>query len=244
MCKILIFGGTAEGRELAQFCSDNEISAFVSVATDYGAELIDGLPFIRILKGRKDGGEIEKFIKENFIELVIDATHPYAVETTKNIKTACENTGVKLYRVLRKETKSDGLYFDSISDVIDYLNKNNGNVLITTGSKEIASYTKVNDFKKRCAVRILPIENAVENCITIGFDKNKIIAEKGPFTVEQNINHIKLFNAKYFVTKDSGERGGFGEKLTAVKECKITLLIIKRPKEDGISLEEAKELLK
>ena len=244
MCKILIFGGTAEGRELAQFCSKNKIPVFVSVATDYGAELIDGLPFVSVLNGRKDSVQIEDFIKEKSIELVIDATHPYATETTKNIKTACENTVVKLYRILRNETKSDGLYFDSIDGVVGYLNENNGNVLITTGSKDIKLYKKINDFENRCAVRILPMENAVENCVSLGFKIENIIAEKGPFTLRQNVNHIKRFNAEFLVTKDSGERGGFGEKIKAAKECGVTALIVKRPREDGISLEEAKELLK
>ena len=244
MCKILIFGGTAEGRELAQFCNENKIPAYVSVATDYGAKLIERLTFIRVLNGRKDSGEIEKFIKEQKIELVIDATHPYAVETTKNIKSACDNTKTRLLRVLRNETISEGEYFDNIDSVVDYLNENDGNVLITTGSKEIELYTRVNNFKNRCAIRILPMEKAVENCVLTGFEKEKIITEKGPFTTEQNIDHIKRFNAKFLVTKDSGERGGFGEKTDAAKACRVTALIIKRPKEDGISLEEVKEFLR
>lgn len=241
MCKILIFGGTSEGRELAQFCSENNIKAYVSVATDYGAELIEDLKNITVLNGRKDEKQIEAFITENKIETVIDATHPYATETTNNIKTACNNTDTRLLRILRNEEKTDGEYFDSINDVIDYLNERDGNVLITTGSKEIGLYKRIKNYSERCAVRILPMENAVENCKELGFIN--IIAQKGPFSKEENIGHIKQFNAKFIVTKDSGDRGGFSEKITACDECGVIPLIIKRPAEEGISLEEAKELL-
>ena len=78
MCKILIFGGTTEGRELADFCGKNKIGAYISVTTDYGAQLIPKSEHITVLTGKTDGGQILDFIKNNGIKLVVDATHPYA----------------------------------------------------------------------------------------------------------------------------------------------------------------------
>ena len=40
MCKIWIFGGTTEGRLLAEYCSREKIEAWVSVASEYGEELL------------------------------------------------------------------------------------------------------------------------------------------------------------------------------------------------------------
>lgn len=54
MCRLLIFGGTSEGRELAEFCADNKIDAYISVTTDYGAELLPESDNIKILTGRLD----------------------------------------------------------------------------------------------------------------------------------------------------------------------------------------------
>ena len=54
---VLIFGGTTEGRELAQILSEKNIPATVSVATPLGAEELAGLSGITVLVGRKDTEE-------------------------------------------------------------------------------------------------------------------------------------------------------------------------------------------
>ena len=73
---ILIFAGTTEGRILAGYASAHSVRCFVSVATDYGKSLIGHLENITLLTGRMDEEEMERFIEENDIRLVIDATHP------------------------------------------------------------------------------------------------------------------------------------------------------------------------
>jgi len=82
MSDILIFGGTTEGRELAQYCADIGIYADISVATDYGASLLPDSEFIRIMSGRRDRCEMKELL-ENGYHTVIDATHPFAEEVTK-----------------------------------------------------------------------------------------------------------------------------------------------------------------
>ena len=87
MCRLLIFGGTTEGRLLAEHCSKSGISADVSVATEYGAELLP--EDVNVLCGRLETEEMTALILKNGYIMVVDATHPYAVEATKNIKAAC-----------------------------------------------------------------------------------------------------------------------------------------------------------
>ena len=86
MRRVLIFGGTTEGRELAEFCAENGVSACVSVATAYGASLLRG---VGVFIGRLTRAEMLKLIDENGFELVVDATHPFASEATANIRAAC-----------------------------------------------------------------------------------------------------------------------------------------------------------
>lgn len=193
MCKILIFGGTTEGRELADFCEKNKIGAYVSVTTDYGAQLISKSDCITVLTGKMNDAQILDFIKNNGIKLVVDATHPYAEEVTRNIQYACNASDTNRIRVIRKRTAvvRDGRYFDNINLLINYLNDRSGNIFITTGSKELRHFCDINNFRERCTVRILPIEKIIDECVSLGFDRSRIISEQGPFTESQNIEHIK-----------------------------------------------------
>lgn len=246
MCRILIFGGTTEGRKLAEFCSETRIHAYISVATKYGGELLGQSEFLHILTGRRDAVEIARIITEHGIHFVLDATHPYAVEVGKNIAAACDTCRVKKVRILRESSDFEeyGQYFDTISSLVAYLNGfQNGTILITTGSKDLKQFCSITNYAERCIVRVLPAEGIVERCVALGFAKENIIAEKGPFSQAQNSEHLRKFGAKYLVTKQSGRTGGFDEKVSAAKQCGAELLVIKRPQESGISLEEAKKML-
>lgn len=243
MCEIFIFGGTTEGRVIAEWCVNHHVKAFVSVATDYGSKLLPGSKYLEILENRLDSEQMMRIFREKEISIVIDATHPYAVEVSRNISTACSECGVKKFRIIRNnnENLEGAICFDDISDIISYLNQNSGNVLITTGSKEISRFCEVNNYQERCIVRILDVPSIVEQCSEMGF--SKIIAERGPFSLEKNSQHIIDFSADFVVTKDSGETGGFHEKLTAAKLCGAIPLIIKRPVEEGIMLDKMLEIL-
>lgn len=242
MCKILLFGGTTEGREMADFFVKNKISATVCVTTEYGAELIEKS---EVMVGKLDFDEIKNLLKKNDFLMVIDATHPYAMLATQNIKSACEAENVRYFRILRDEEQmTDSLYFDTIQQVVDYLNCHSGNALITTGSKELSAFCSVINFSKRITARVLFTDNVIEKCLKLGFTQGKIIAEKGPFTLEQNLEHLKKSNAKFLVTKESGSIGGFDEKVRAARMFGAELLIIKRPKESGFSLSEIQSIIK
>ena len=245
MCRLLIFAGTSEGRLLAQFCAENRIRAYVSVTTGYGAELLGRSEFLRVLTGKMDFAAICGFIRSHRIGTVIDATHPYAEEATKNIKNACDSLSAEYIRVIRPEEKAveNARYFDNISDMAEYLNTTAGNILLTTGSKNLKEFCGIKNYGNRCVARVLPLPDAIEKCIETGFEKSSIIAEKGPFSVERNELHIKKYGIKYLVTKDSGSTGGFPEKAEAAQKNNAELLILRRPRENGISLEDAEKLL-
>ena len=66
----------------------------------------------------------------------------------------------------------------------------------------------------------------------------------GPFLKELNLALLRQFHISYLVTKESGREGGFDEKLAAAKEAGCLLIVIERPKEEGMSLAEILEFLK
>ncbi len=203
MDRLMIFGGTTEGRLITRFCDDNNISALVCVATEYGGELLSQSDNITIHTGRLNADDITLKLASERFSAVIDATHPYAKEVSVNIKLACDNTNTCYIRLKREETLFDcdtPYMFDNIDKVISYLNSNSKKALITTGSKDIESYTHVNSFANRLVLRILPSAEMIDKCLSLGFDKENIITEKGPFTIEENIAHIKKYNVTSLIT--------------------------------------------
>ena len=170
MNSILLFAGTTEGRRIAEALADQPVTLTVSVATEYGETLIAPAGNVRVLFGRKNADEIEALISETQASLLIDATHPYAVEVTKTLKAVCASTGTEYVRVLRGASDADGCVFvDDTEAAVRYLNGAEGNVLLTVGSKELARYTAVRDYKTRLFARILPVKESADAAFSLGF---------------------------------------------------------------------------
>lgn len=243
MCRLCIFGGTTEGRELAEFCVKNKINAHVCVTSEYGFELLPRSEFLHISTARLDVFQMKELFEKNKISLVIDAAHPYAEEVRKNIFDACKACNIRRLRTVRKRDGfiKEGTYFENIRGVIDFLNENDGNIFVTVGSKNIADFLDVKNFSERCTVRILDVPEIEKKCAEMGF--KKIISGRGPYSVQNNIEHLRYAVAEFLVTKESGAEGGFSDKIEAARVCGVTPLIVKRPEEDGLSVEKIKEIL-
>ena len=277
MCKIWIFGGTTEGRLLAEYCSREKIEAWVSVASEYGEELLQeelmesgnaGNPdlnhntclakknlktvqassVIKVLRGRMDRYQMEEFIRNQGIHLVIDATHPHARLVSEEIQEACGRTGVRLERCLRAEGEQnkarDWVEVDSIQEAVSFLSSVSGVIFATTGSKELEVLCQIPDYQKRVYARVLPTSNVLKKCEKLGITGSHLIAMQGPFSTEMNMLFLRQTKAEWLLTKDSGRAGGFQEKVEAARENGTRVVVIRRPEEDGISLEEAMEVLK
>lgn len=235
MYDVVLFGGTDEGHEIADFLAEQMVSYVVCVATEYGAELL-GRKNVRV--GRMTTEEMADFFDKNDVKLVVDATHPYAECVTENIKKACM---VKYIRVVREDIQADGIYFDNTQSAVEYLEKTTGNILITTGSKEIAKFSSVSE---RAFARVLPAEESLELCKNAGFKMKNIVCMQGPFSKEFNSALIRELNIKYLVTKCTGRNGGFLEKTEAAKENGIECVIIKRPsRESGMTVKEVEKMI-
>lgn len=248
MCKVIVFAGTTEGREIAEFLDRKGIPAHICVATEYGEQLLQGGQNLEISHERLSAEEMELLIKEKKCEMVIDATHPYAAEVTINIKKACEAAEVSYIRVLREnqenQNSGDCLYADSVEDAVALLEHTKGNILATTGSKEAGKYTALTDYENRVFLRVLSLPDVVKQCKELGFQGKNLICMQGPFSEELNIAMLRQWNCKYLVTKMSGATGGFQEKIDAARTCGCIPVIIGRPlKESGMSVNKCKRVL-
>lgn len=232
MKNIVIFSGTTEGRTLAESFAAAGIPVTVCVATEYGEEVMRPDPLVTVHTGRMDRGEMESFLRDNLTDLVFDATHPYATEASDNIEAACRNTGVEYDRIERRiksafRPAGSGRVHTvkNTAEALQRLRESTGNVLLTTGVKELYDFLAV---KERLYVRVLPSVEALNLCEEYGIEKSHIIAEQGPFTYDENLALMNRYDISVLVTKNSGRNGGYDEKVRAAHDAGASVITIER----------------
>ncbi len=249
---ILIFAGTTEGRKLIdklilfQKSYDkqlNSLSICACTATEYGKDVLEKeyTDTVEIKAGRLNQEEMKQLMTSSDFDVVVDATHPYATEVTRNIKLACESTNNKYIRLLRDKTEfgDDCIFTENTREAVQFLKKTSGNVLLTVGSKELAQYTELEGFENKLYARVLPMMEVIESCNSLGFAGKHLICMQGPFSCDMNIAMLKQLNCKYLVTKDTGKEGGAYEKYMAAREAGATLVVVGRSsQETGLSIKE------
>lgn len=239
--KIFVLGGTTEGRKIADYLKHRAIEVWLSVATDYGKELMEGTDGIHLIEERLDEEAMIALLDKEKFDCVIDATHPYAQIVTQNIKAACTKTGVCYKRMLRASSEKEDhlIYFKTIEEMIPFLNKTTGNILLTTGSKDLEAFMALENYTERLYVRMLPMAKTLQTAIQMGYKMSHFICMQGPFSYEMNMASLKHVDASYMITKDSGDIGGMKDKVEAARVLGIKVLCLERPtKEEGLSLEE------
>ena len=248
MKEILIFAGTTEGRELSEYLAVAGIAHTLCVATEYGEIVLKEHPLVKVHKGRMNQEEIEVYIKAGNFGAVVDATHPYAEVVTQNIKNAMQDMDIPYLRLKRESNVTSSYekihYFKDSVSCAKALEKTDGNILLTTGSKELSVFAKFIDRKERLYVRVLPGIESLQLCMDCGIAGKQILALQGPFTTQMNEAMFRQYQIKCLVTKESGNAGGYQEKLDAAQNLGIPVFAIGCPAEqEGYTFEEVCEQL-
>lgn len=247
MYKICVFAGTSEGRRITEFLLKQETAVFACTATGYGGVLLPESEKLRVSSKRLSEDEMLELFNKELFDLVIDATHPYADAATKSISNAAEKAGIKYIRIAREKSEygQEITYAENAEEALQLLEEKEGNILLTTGSKEISGFAKIKGFKERVYARVLPVAESIAACSDAGLIPSHIIAMQGPFDEPMNYETLKYCDAKWLVTKDGGQAGGFTEKLAAAKRFGAGVIVIGRPagNEEGISYTDCLKLL-
>ena len=251
MAEILIFGGTTEGRKLAETALKAGYRTTLSVASEYGRETAEkaGARF-RILSGRMPEEAIRKELSGGCYTCVIDATHPYAEHISDSILRAAEAVGIRCFRMLRAIESDDEnrLFFPDMTSVIAYLNDRDGRIFFATGSNAAKEYSKLKDLESRAFIRILPSEAALAKVKAAGFRSSHILCMQGPFSEEMTTACFRYTDAEWLVTKSSGTEGGYDSKVSAAEKLGMKILVIRPPvpqeNVDSYSYEEMTRLLR
>lgn len=246
-CKrILIFAGTSEGHELGRYLKNSGMIGMADfcVATDYGKEILTDIEGISVLSGRLNVSEMKKLLYNGDYGMVIDATHPYAELVSASIAEATGKMDIPLIRIVRNEEETENLIVvNSVSEAVSLLNESRERFLLTTGAKELMTFSQVADFSCRAAARVLPSEASLRACIDAGIMPSRVICMHGPFTRKMNIATMEQYGLSIIVTKSTGSAGGFGNKASLADEGYKVIVIGRPVKETGLTLDEVKERL-
>jgi precorrin-6x reductase len=227
--RVVIFGGTTEGRLLAEWCSAHGTAALYCAATELGAL---SLPAVTARTGRLDLEGMTALLRREKPLLVLDATHPYAAEASGTIAAAAARTGIRRLRVLREESDTEGCRrFTNEDDLVAWLSQTGGMIFAATGLKEARIFTRLPGFAERVYFRLLPGVEGLAACLDLGYPAKNLILMYGPFSRELNRALFAAANAAILVTKDSGDAGGFPEKMAAAADLGMQVALIARPPE-------------
>lgn len=242
--RIALFAGTSEGRETAEIyarspVAENDMDIYVT--TDYGAVALPRDERIRVHVGCFLREEMLESFRQTPPALVIDGTHPYASHITKTLTEVCTLLSLPYLRIRREMSSAlpEGAgesvrLFPGFTALVAYLQNTEGNILITSGAKELPAFTALSDFSARCFLRALPTAAVLQTAEKLSLPGSHLFLMQGPFSRDMNLALLQHCGARFLVSKLSGPRGGFEEKRQAAEAAGVTLLLVGRPEESAL----------
>ncbi|WP_165043630.1 cobalt-precorrin-5B (C(1))-methyltransferase CbiD [Dysgonomonas sp. ZJ709] len=222
---ILIFGGTTEGRHAVKVC--DEAAKIYYYSTKGDLQEVECVYGIR-LTGALNDQSMSDICTNNHIKLIIDAAHPFAVGLHQTIARVSENLEIPVVRYERNypEHEDDLIWCDNYENAINYLEKNKiDNLLALTGVNTISKLKPYWEHRN-CWFRILDRDESRSIVEDSGFPIEKVLYyQQG----EDEEPLFKQLNPQAIITKESGESGGFKEKIEAACNLNIPILVVKRP---------------
>lgn len=220
--RILILGGTGDGRRLAAALTASGLSVVTSLA---GRLTVPILPAGEVRIGGFGGRELlAAWLREQAVQAVVDATHPFAARITQAAIGACEDASIPYLRLERPAwTEQPGDRWHRVADlpaaaqVACALGRR---VLLTIGRQEAAAFADFEDtwFLVRC----------IEAPTGPLPPHHELLLRRGPFSVDEELALFEAQHIDVLVTKDSG--GAETEaKLTAARRLGLPVVMVSRP---------------
>jgi precorrin-6A/cobalt-precorrin-6A reductase len=234
---ILLLGGTSETAPLADALLEAGYQVLVSTATDAPLTLPEH-PRLRSRHGRLDAEAMAELMRREGMRVLIDAAHPYASQARQQARQAAALLDLPCLRWERPGTDFSGFpirWAEDHEEAAALAFADGRPVLLTTGSRHLAPYvmqSRLTDIPLRA--RVLPHAESRLAVEQTGLAAEEVIFGQGPFSVEENRDHIRKHAIGVLVTKDSGEAGGVPAKLLAARLEGCEVIVVRRPgTEDG-----------
>ena len=231
---VLIMGGTGEARELAQ-ALDTRLGGAIRLVSSLAGRLEEDpgrvaveLPGEVRIGGYGGDEGLAAFIAEDGVDLVIDATHPFAARISGNVRVACERTRTPRLSLIRpcwEKTDADTWFeVDSPAEAAALLPGLGRRPFLTVGTSMMMAFSGVDG----CTFLVRQITGEGESPPLPDYRR---VLGRGPFTVESERELMEAHGVDLLITKASG--GPATEaKILAARELGLPVLRIRRPPEE------------
>ncbi|HNR26444.1 MAG TPA: precorrin-6A reductase [Methanobacteriaceae archaeon] len=233
--RIMVMAGTSDATVAIKRLKSlqDDIYILATAVTSYGAEIARSAGADEVISKPLPLDDLIGIIEKHKIDVLVDSTHPFAAEATRNAIQASKETGITYLRLERPPTQlPENVLIHQVTSFPEaaHLAKtiSNGRILHLAGVSTLHYLTEVVDADKIVA-RVLPNPYSVKKSLETGLPGENIIAMQGIFTPEFNKALIREYGAKLVVTKDSGEVGGTPSKIEAALELEIPVIVVLRP---------------
>jgi precorrin-6A/cobalt-precorrin-6A reductase len=185
--------------------------------------------------------ELVETLKEKNINVLVDATHPFASQATINAINASKSVGIKY---IRFERPSIDIVEDPLIHKVFSFQEASAKALELTDSR-VLHLAGVSTLKpvigkidpSRLFARVLPSLDSIQKCLDLGLKQENIIALQGTFSKKFNKALMKEYNISLIITKESGEIGGTLSKISAALDLGLDIVIVARPEVKEVEYE-------
>lgn len=244
---ILVFGGTTEGRKAAEVLEEAGSPYYYSTRSErqrvgdgtsgigQQVELVHGTH----LTGDLDVPKMIAVCREHDIRLIVDAAHPFAEELHRNLLFLAKHLAVPIIRYDRIYPKRDEslVWCKDYQEAVSQLEAHGvERLLALTGVNTIG---KLRDYwlecetadwrkpvmKHECWFRILNRRSSKQLAMANQFPEERLVYYEHDETAEL----IERLKPDAIITKESGESGGFAEKVETARRAGLKVFVVERP---------------
>ncbi|WP_432058033.1 cobalt-precorrin-6A reductase [Streptomyces sp. bgisy022] len=222
---LLILGGTTEARRLAELLADAPTPGLRVTTSLAGRVAAPRLPPGEVRVGGFGGADgLAAWLREHAVDLLIDATHPFAGTISFNAARAAATAHVPLLALRRPgwtpvegDTWHDAASLEEAARLLPGLGRR---VFLTTGRMGLAAFAGLDGLW--FLVRSVDAPGAPHPA------RMETLLDRGPFTLEGERAVLRRHRIDVVVTKDSGG-AATAPKLTAAREAGLPVVVVRRP---------------
>lgn len=227
---VLVFGGTTEGRKVANVLESMGVEYIYSTKTqiDFNETFLCTYRFGAFAKD-----QLVDFCKQNNIKIIIHASHPFAALLHETIYEAALTLSIPVVRFEREylaRVENDLVkYVSSYEEAIEFLfHKEINSLLALTG---VQSIEKMKPYWERhkAIFRILPRQSSLNMAKQAGFPVEWLLLDMPSENIEEEVRIINENKIDGILTKESGESGFLSTKINAALKTKVPIIIIEKP---------------